>query len=296
MNPLFSIVLTTYNRSQLLPRAIRSVLQQSFTHFELIIVDDCSTDNTQQILSEFSDPRLVTRQHSKNQGVSTARNTGIQNAKGEYLCFLDDDDELFPTFLEEIHNFLEKRQQPFIGLIWTGIVKIVAPTTLANEKKRTKTQLFTIDTKKNYSFLIHVLFSGITIHRIAFERVGVFNPQLRLREDADIIFRMLAKGLDCASIPKALIKIHHHEYTSLSRSIHRADRIDNMEYFLVAHDPFLNQHLPLWLHYYTSLVGDYYHSGKKQQARKLVRSICKKRWFSPKIWELFLRFECKSIF
>ncbi|MDQ8039292.1 MAG: hypothetical protein REH83_02680, partial [Rickettsiella sp.] len=131
----------------------------------------------------------------------------------------------------------------------------------------------------------------ITIHRNCFERVGIFNPTLKLKEDTDLIFRMLTAGLEYTLISKVLIKIHIHEHISLSRSISRIDKIDNMERFLAVHNNFLNKNLALWLLLYTSLAGDYYHNGQKKHARKLVFRICKKKWFSPKIWELFLRFE-----
>ncbi|BBB14888.1 glycosyl transferase group 2 family protein [Candidatus Rickettsiella viridis] len=288
MVPLFSIILTTYNRSQLLPRALRSVLQQSFSNFELIIVDDHSTDNTRQVVYEFTDNRMTYIQQDHNQGVSTARNTGIKQAKGEYLCFLDDDDEYLPTFLQEVSQFLKKKSQAFIGLIWTGIAKI-------HEEKTIQTELFNLDNKKNLLFLLEILFSGITIHHTCFERVGLFNPTLHLREDMDIVYRMLATGLDYAAIPKVLIKIHIHEQPSLSRSITLADRIANSEYLLVAHAAFLNQNLPLWLRWHTNLVSDYYRVGKKQQARKLVCLIIKKCWYYPRIWELSLRLELKSL-
>lgn len=289
MNPLFSVILTTYNRSQLLARAIRSVLQQNFTEFELVIVDDHSSDNTRQVIAEFSDDRIIYICQTENQGVSTSRNTGIQQAKGEYICFLDDDDEYLPAFLKEINHFLEKRNEPFVGLIWTGIKKIYTANNLANEKERVETQLFTLDSEK--FFLMQVLFSGITIHRLCFQKVSLFNPELKIAEDIDFVLRILEMGIECAVIPKILINIYIHEQPSLSRSICLTDRIKNLERFLLSHQKFLNQHLTIWLSWHLNLVGDYYHTGKKKQARKLIWHICKKKWFLAKTWELFLRFE-----
>ncbi|MDQ8039291.1 MAG: glycosyltransferase [Rickettsiella sp.] len=289
MQPLFSIIITTYNRSQLLPRAIHSVLQQTFTDFELIIVDDHSTDTTKDLVAEFSDKRIVYVQQPENKGVSTARNTGIQQAKGEYICFLDDDDEYFPNFLKEIYLFLEKKQQAFIGLIWTGIAKIYAPNNIGTKKEKIETELFTLDNEKK--FLTHAPFSGITFHRICFERVGVFNSDLQVAEDIDMVIRTLAAGMNYAAIPKVLIKIHIHEYSSLSRSIQLTHRIGNLERFLLNHDKFLNQHLLLWLCWHANLVGDYYHTGNKQQARKLIWRLFKKKWYYSRAWELLLRFE-----
>jgi glycosyltransferase involved in cell wall biosynthesis len=291
MNPLFSVILTTYNRSQFLPRAIHSVLQQSFTHFELIIVDDHSIDNTQEIISEFSDDRIKTIRQPYNQGVSAARNTGIQHAKGEYICFLDDDDEFFTEFLQEIANFINKTKPPFIGLIWVGIAFVYTPNNQANKKTTIKTECWDLTKEKNLLYLMQIGFNGITFHRHCFERIGLFNTKLHYAEDQDLIFRCLEDNIKYTSIPKALRKIHIHAQHSLSRSINCAEKIAYMEYFLANHDKFLQKNLSLWLYYYTKLVGDYYHTGKKQQARKLVQNICSKKPFSPKIWELFLRFE-----
>ncbi len=134
-------------------------------------------------------------------------------------------------------------------------------------------------------------YTGLVYHRLCFKRVGLFNQKFNFAEDLDLVFRILEANMCYASIPKALINIHIHEQASLSRSVDLAYRATNLGRFLHDHDKFLSQHLSLWLCWQSSLVGDYYHSGKKQQARKLVLRICKKKWFSPKIWELFLHFE-----
>ena len=99
-NPLVSIVTCTYNRAHLLPRAIRSVLNQTYQNFELIIVDDGSIDNTEKVVKSFEDKRIIYHKHEMNKGVLAARNTGWDLATGKYWCNLDDDDELLPEALE----------------------------------------------------------------------------------------------------------------------------------------------------------------------------------------------------
>ena len=99
LNPKVSVIITTYNRASLLPRAVNSILNQTYTDYEIIIVDDCSTDNTQQVIADLSDPRIHQFRHDQNRRLSAARNTGIANARGEYIAFLDDDDEYVPTRL-----------------------------------------------------------------------------------------------------------------------------------------------------------------------------------------------------
>jgi len=98
--PMFSIVCTTFNRSKLLLRAVNSVLRQRFKDFELIIVNDGSTDDTSSLVKTFYDSRIIYLEHVKNRGLNAARNTGILKAKGKFLAFLDDDDELAESALE----------------------------------------------------------------------------------------------------------------------------------------------------------------------------------------------------
>jgi glycosyltransferase involved in cell wall biosynthesis len=117
----FSIVIPTYNRAHLILRAIDSVIAQTYENWELIIVDDGSTDNTKQIISlyleKYSHIRYIYQENSER---SAARNKGIQNAVGEYICFLDSDDYYLPERLERFHNYLKNKQFPK-ALVFTGI-------------------------------------------------------------------------------------------------------------------------------------------------------------------------------
>jgi glycosyltransferase involved in cell wall biosynthesis len=90
--PLVSVVIPAYNRAALLGRAVNSVLEQSFQDFEILIVDDGSTDNTAEVVQGFEDPRIRYIRHAKNAGEAAARNTGIHAARGQYVAFLDSDD------------------------------------------------------------------------------------------------------------------------------------------------------------------------------------------------------------
>jgi glycosyltransferase involved in cell wall biosynthesis len=117
--PLFSVVIATYNRAGLLPRAITSVLSQTYQNFELIVVDDCSTDNTEEVVGAFKkDGRIIYHRLIENKGPSAARNKGLDLAKGDYIAFLDSDDELLPGALETaVSKFAELSPQG-VGVIW----------------------------------------------------------------------------------------------------------------------------------------------------------------------------------
>src|SRR6056297_2055943 len=95
IEPLVSVNLTTYNRAHLLHRAIKSVLNQAYKNLEIIIVDDGSDDNTYEVLENLgkNDNRINYIKHAKNRGNAAARNTALKNSSGEYIAFMDDDDE-----------------------------------------------------------------------------------------------------------------------------------------------------------------------------------------------------------
>jgi glycosyltransferase involved in cell wall biosynthesis len=111
MNSLFSIIIPTYNRAERIAEAIKSVLNQTFGDFELIIVDDGSTDNTEEITKSILDPRIHYFKKN-NEERAIARNYGIHRAKGDYITFLDSDDQLFPHFLDEAQKVIEQNNRP----------------------------------------------------------------------------------------------------------------------------------------------------------------------------------------
>ena len=92
-NPTLTTIIPTYNRAALVKRAIQSVLNQTFQDFEIIVVDDSSVDNTEEVVKGFRDDRIRYIRHPNNKGLPAGRNTGIKVASGEYIAFLDDDDE-----------------------------------------------------------------------------------------------------------------------------------------------------------------------------------------------------------
>jgi glycosyltransferase involved in cell wall biosynthesis len=116
--PLFTVTTVTYNRAHLLPRAIKSVLNQTYRNFELIIVDDGSTDDTESVCRSFGDPRIKYHRHQHNKGVLGARNTALDLASGDYIASLDDDDELVPQALQTAVNKFAELSSPDVGIIW----------------------------------------------------------------------------------------------------------------------------------------------------------------------------------
>lgn len=102
--PLVSIILATYNRAHTIVRAVESVLNQTYKNFELIIIDDGSTDNTLDILKKYDDPRIRIIIHETNKGVTAAKNSGFNEIRGEWFGTFDSDDELKPYAIETLMN------------------------------------------------------------------------------------------------------------------------------------------------------------------------------------------------
>jgi len=123
-NPLISVVIPTHNRKDLLPRAIKSAQNQTYGNIEIIVVSDGSTDGTDEIMKEIEshDNRITYISYKPGKGGNYARNTGIKAAKGEYVAFLDDDDEWHSDKLEKQINIV--KSDPSIGLICCGINSI----------------------------------------------------------------------------------------------------------------------------------------------------------------------------
>lgn len=112
-NNLVSIIMPTYNNAMVICDSIKSVQEQIYSDWELIIIDDCSTDNTESIINENNDPRIHYFKMNQNQGVAKARNRGIQKAEGRYLAFLDSDDLWLPEKLLRQIQFMQKHHYVF---------------------------------------------------------------------------------------------------------------------------------------------------------------------------------------
>src|SRR4051812_44098991 len=106
-HPTFSIVITTYNRARIVRRCIDSCLAQGFDDFEIVVVDDGSSDETGKVLAEgYDDHRLRIVAHEANRGINPSRHTGAANAHGEWVIVIDSDDELLPGALQRLHELI----------------------------------------------------------------------------------------------------------------------------------------------------------------------------------------------
>ena len=122
MNEMVSIITPSYNTARFIGEAIQSVQAQTYTNWEMIIVDDCSTDNTDDVVKPFlSDQRIKYLKNDKNSGAAVCRNRAIKEAKGKWMAFLDSDDLWMPEKLEKQIEFMEKNGYHFSYTKYTEI-------------------------------------------------------------------------------------------------------------------------------------------------------------------------------
>lgn len=112
-NELVSIITPSYNTGAYIAETIKSVIAQTYTNWEMIIVDDCSTDNTDIVVAQFADPRIKYLKNAKNSGTAVSRNYALREAKGKWIAFLDSDDLWLPEKLEKQIAFMEKHKCSF---------------------------------------------------------------------------------------------------------------------------------------------------------------------------------------
>jgi glycosyltransferase involved in cell wall biosynthesis len=214
--PQVSVIIPTYNRAHLVGEAIDSVLSQTYEDLELIVVDDGSQDETRQFVSSYSS--RVTYLYQKHRGVSAARNRGIEQARGEYLSFLDSDDLWFKEKLNLQMEYL--KSHPEILICYTDEIWIRKGVRVNPMKKHRK-----------YSGMIFehclplciVSPSSVMIRRKLLDEVGIFDETLEVCEDYDLWLRISAR-YPIQFIEKPLIVKRGGHKDQLSRKWNGQDR------------------------------------------------------------------------
>jgi glycosyltransferase involved in cell wall biosynthesis len=200
--PAVSVIIPTHNRGAILRRAIDSVLNQTYKDFELIIISDGCIDNTDEIIASYADLRISFLTHEKSRGASAARNTGIRASTGQYIAFLDDDDEWTPDKLEVQIHVIEQ-SPPEVGLVYAWMEYI------ENGKKR-----YIRAPKLRGDIFAEMLdkqaitnSSTLIIKREVLDVVHDFDEELPRGNDGDFI-RRISKYYHVDYVPKILARIH----------------------------------------------------------------------------------------
>ncbi|MFP4471192.1 MAG: glycosyltransferase [Bacteroidales bacterium] len=213
--PYFSIITPTVDRTDLLMRAIKSVLMQSFTDFEHIIVDDGNHPETEAVVGSFNDSRVYYIKNRNVRGAAAAFNTGIRAARGRLISFLGDDDEFLQGMLQKTYN-LHQKWADHIRFSFTGILRVrqtkageqVILKHIWPEKFEDREQGLAVASGIGNGF-------GVFVRRTCFEQIGFYDEKLKYASDTEFMIR-LAKNFEFRTVPEVLVKINMHSDQQLT--------------------------------------------------------------------------------
>ena len=214
LNPLVSVIIPNYNYAEYLKYSIESVLDQTYKNIELIVVDDGSTDNSVEIALSYGDKLVLLCQ--ENSGVSAARNTGLANISGTYVCFLDSDDSWEP---EKVESQIALFNQPNIGLVYSSInicdTDLKFQNTLIAQFRGNCLKYF-------YKFPIRSIVllgcSTAMIHKNVISQVGIYDIELNTSADWDY-FRRISEVTDIDFVERPLVNYRRHNGSMSSGSL-----------------------------------------------------------------------------
>jgi glycosyltransferase involved in cell wall biosynthesis len=186
----FTVIIPLYNKEKYIENATKSVLNQTFTDFNLVIVNDCSTDKSVEIASKYISDTVEIIHHKKNAGLAAARNTGIKNSDSNYITYLDADDLWKPTFLESIFQLIQNFPEARIfgtnyEEIWCTVIK----------NPLNGSEILPIDFTGYINFFKINVKQGIythgsvCFHKEVFEKIGYYNEDIGFSEDLDFNIR-----------------------------------------------------------------------------------------------------------
>jgi len=188
---MVSVILPTYNRPDMLIHALKSILNQSYHDFEIIVVNDAGIDvvrNVKLLNKNYNIKYLI---HSENKGLAASRNTGIKAARGKYIAYLDDDDIFYPDHLETLVNFLENNEYK---AAYTDAYRVVQEKQNSNYVVKKKDILFSFDFDYDRILVENFVPILCLMHeKSCLEKIGLFDEKLTVFEDWDFMIRISRK-------------------------------------------------------------------------------------------------------
>jgi glycosyltransferase involved in cell wall biosynthesis len=215
--PVVSVIVPTYNRAHVLGRAIRSVLDQTYPNLELVVVDDGSSDDTEDVVQAFGDARISYLRHDANRGGSAARNTGIRAAAGDYLAFQDSDDEWLPDKLSRQLEVFATAEDERLGLVTCGLID------LRGREQRVllpRPAIWTRELFLTFECVPHGT-PSLLVRLSAFPERVLFDERLPANQDWDYVFRLM-EHCTVACVPHPLFRAHRASTTHVSTGANRS--------------------------------------------------------------------------
>lgn len=224
--PKVSVIIPTYNRADLLPRTIRSVLDQTFGDFELLIIDDGSTDSTKSVVQEYAnqDKRIKYIYQNNSGAPARPKNTGIKAAEGEYIAFLDHDDEWLPGKLEKQLAVFNSSYNKNLGLVGCDGFVVNSSGAVVKELKMPSKDNY-VEGLLNSNFIFSS--SSVLVRKDVFDKVGLHDESFKMGDDWDMWLR-ISQAYDLDFIHQPLFKYHQHG-NNISKLILKKEKIEEYE-------------------------------------------------------------------
>ena len=267
MNPKTTIVIPTFNREDLVKKSVISSISQTYENIEVLVVDDCSTDNTEAVVRGIGDSRIKYIRLDTNSGPQVARNTGITAATGDYICFLDSDDEYSPDFIKECLEAVKKN--PGCSVVYCGY------NVIDENGRKLKTFLPAPELKGNlYDYALNKLSlvptPAFMIAKKCFDKIE-FDPRLPSWQDDDLFIK-LSRDFEFDIVPHVLYYFRTHKKQRVSTDLKR---------YAEGHYKLIEIHkndIQKWhgnnklARHYLDAAVDYFIAGD----RKMFKKICRK--------------------
>lgn len=223
-NPKVSVIMAAYNSGKYIEESILSILNQTLKDLELIIVDDCSTDEVPKIIEKYRqlDERIITIRNNINSGIAVSRNNGINRAKADYIAVMDSDDLAFPDKLQVQYDFL--KHEPNVGAVASG-TQIIDENGIFMKNRIGLTDPDEI----KFRLLLKNPFinSSVLFRKKLFEEMGGYSKEFEYSEDYSF-FSFLSEKYKLASIPEILTKYRQNSQSSVTfKSNSRKTQIEN---------------------------------------------------------------------
>lgn len=194
MDILISVLIPVYNKKKSLRRTVDSVLNQTYTDFELLVIDDGSTDGSMEVLRDIQDNRLRCFR-KENTGVSDTRNFGMRKAQGKVVAFLDGDDLWTPLYLERLHDMIVRF--PDCGLYMQNSMDIPVSQVGTIKSNAEQKEIQRYENWEHYFYYRNFKTSALAVNRCKALELGGFDKSLTIGEDLDFWFRTLLSAPVC---------------------------------------------------------------------------------------------------
>jgi len=203
--PLVTVLMTVYNGAEYLKTSVNSIVTQTFEDFELLIVNDHSTDNSVEIIESFNDKRFVIHNNKRNLGQTKSLNIGLKHAKGKYVARMDADDMAFPLWLEKLVKFFEKHQE----CAAIGSQAIVIDSTGRTKKTRMVPGSF-------HEIIFRIFFDSpmnhvsVLLNRELILKNGGYNEEFKVTQDYELWSSLIRNNYSIINIPDVLVSYRVH--------------------------------------------------------------------------------------